>query len=86
MLQWKHNHPQNTRENVLWRLYTERADRQIFISIDDTVLSKQCHRQRRNVQRKGPDGITPIWRERSSMGIRSMLPLLKPEISHCAIP
>ena len=66
--------------------HSRRDGTPLFISIDDTVLSKTVPRQRRNVQRKGPDGITPIWRERSSMGIRAMLPLLKPEISHCAIP
>lgn len=58
----------------------------LFISIDDTVLPKTVHHQRRNVQHRGPDGITPIWRGRSSMGIRSMLPSLGPEILLCVIP
>lgn len=59
----------------------------LFLSASTTQFCpKRRHHQRRNVQRRGPDGITPIRRGRSSMGIRSMLPSLGPEILRYVIP
>lgn len=58
----------------------------LFISIDDTVLPKTVPSSKAKRPTQGPDGITPIWRGRLSMGIRSMLPSLEPEILLCVIP
>ena len=58
----------------------------LFISIDDTVLPKTAPSSKAKRPTQGADGITPIWRGRSSMGIRSMPPSLGPEILRYVIP
>lgn len=59
----------------------------LFLSAS-TIQScpKQCHLQRRNDQHRGLDGMTPIWRRMLYTSIRSIPPLLEPEMPRCTTP
>lgn len=86
---WDDKRLEETQKRESFQTVSElsRRDGTPFLSASTTQsCPKQRHLQRRNVQRRGPDGIIPIWRGRPSMDIRSTPPSLEPEILHCVIP